>query len=96
MWRGYEPALVVYGLAVTREWLRQGHSDTVWSKLVPHLHDEPERSQQELADSGMLPPWLGRRALHRAYRSALVRKDPTHYRPLFPDVADDLEYVWPV
>jgi hypothetical protein len=25
-----------------------------------------------------------------------VRKDPHHYRPLFPQVPDDLEYVWPV
>jgi hypothetical protein len=96
MWRGYEPALVAYGQAVTLEWLRRGHADSVWDKLVAHLHDEPERSQRELEDAGMLPPWLGRRALHRAYRSALVRKDPAHYRPMFPDVADDLEYVWPV
>jgi Pyrimidine dimer DNA glycosylase len=96
MWRGYEPALVAYGQAVTLEWLRRGQADSVWDKLVAHLHDEPERSQRELEDAGMLPPWLGRRALHRAYRSALVRKDPAHYRPMFPDVADDLEYVWPV
>lgn len=96
MWRGYESALVAYGQAVTLEWLRRGHADSVWDKLVAHLHDEPERSQRELEDAGMLPPWLGRRALHRAYRSALVRKDPAHYRPMFPDVADDLEYVWPV
>jgi len=26
----------------------------------------------------------------------LVRKDPGHYRALFPDVPDDLEYLWPV
>jgi hypothetical protein len=24
-----------------------------------------------------------------------VRKDPAFYRPLFPEVADDLPYVWP-
>jgi Pyrimidine dimer DNA glycosylase len=95
MWRGYEPALVAYGLAVTRRWVRLGHVDTVHDKLVPHLHGEPERTQRELRALGMLPPWLGRRDLHRAYRSALVRKDPELYRPLFPDVASDLEYVWP-
>jgi hypothetical protein len=95
MWRGYEPALVAYGLAVTRRWARLGHVDTVHDKLVTHLHGEPERTQRELRALGMLPPWLGRRDLHRAYRSALVRKDPEQYRPLFPDVADDLEYVWP-
>ena len=95
MWRGHEPALVAYGLAVTLEWVRQGHNDTVHDKLLPHLHGEPARSQRELRAAGMLPPWLGRRALHAAYRSALVRKDPEFYGPLFPDVVDDLPYVWP-
>ena len=28
-------------------------------------------------------------------KSVLVRKDPGHYRTFFPDVPDDLEYVWP-
>jgi hypothetical protein len=96
MWRGYEPALVAYGLAIVREWTRDGHADTVRDKLLPHLHGEPERTQQQLTEQAMLPPWLGREDLHRAYRSALVRKMPEYYRPLFPDAVDDLEYVWPV
>src|SRR3712207_7307101 len=33
---------------------------------------------------------------HLSHRSALVRKDPARYRPLFPEVPDDLPYVWPV
>jgi hypothetical protein len=96
MWRGYEPALVAYGLAIVREWTRTGHVDTVHGKLLVHLHGEPERTQQQLADESMLPPWLGREDLHRAHRSALVRKMPEYYRPLFPDAPDDLDYVWPV
>ncbi len=43
-----------------------------------------------------LPPWLGDEAVHRSHRSALVRKDPDHYGPLFDDIPPDLEYVWPV
>ena len=96
MWRGYEPALVAYGLAIVRAWRAQGRADTVGEKLLPHLHGEQVRSQEGLARLGMLPPWLGRDDLHHAYRSALVRKDPDHYRQLFPDVVEDLEYVWPV
>jgi hypothetical protein len=96
MWRGYEPALVAYGLAIAHEWTARGGADTVADKLRTHLHGEPERTQEELAGLGMLPPWLGRDDLHLAYRSSLVRKDPDHYRPLFPEVVDDLEYVWPV
>ena len=96
MWRGYEPALVAYGYAIVREWTGRGGADTVGDKLRPHLHGEPERTQRELAELGLLPPWLGREDVHHAYRSALVRKDPDFYRPSFPDVVEGLEYVWPV
>ncbi len=96
MWRGFEPALVAYGLAIIDEWTRSGRADTVREKILPHLHGEPVRTQRQLAELGLLPSWLGREDLHRAYRSALVRKMPEHYRPLFPDVEEDLPYVWPV
>ena len=39
---------------------------------------------------------LGDPLFHRSHQSALLRKDPSFYRPLFgPDVPDDLPYVWP-
>lgn len=94
MWRGYDEALAAYGLAVCREWVRAGHADTVAGKIVAELGRVP-RPQAELRRAARLPPWLGRRAFHRSHRSALVRKDPDRYRPLFPDVPDDLPYVWP-
>jgi hypothetical protein len=43
-----------------------------------------------------LPAWPGEEAVHRSHRSALVRKDPAFYGPLFPDVPDELPYVRPV
>ena len=46
--------------------------------------------------AGALPPWLGDPALHRSHQSNLVRKDPAFYKERFPDVPDDLPYVWPV
>ena len=49
-----------------------------------------------LAAAGALPPWLGDPALHRSHQSNLVRKDPAFYKEHFPDVPDDLPYVWPV
>jgi hypothetical protein len=58
MWRGYEPALVAYGVAITREWIRRGHRDTVEDKLLAHLHGEPYRGQRALREAGLLPPWL--------------------------------------
>jgi hypothetical protein len=55
----------------------------------------PPRRQSELEAAGALPEWLGDEALHRSHRSALLRKDPGWYGRFFPDVADDLPYVWP-
>lgn len=99
MWRGYEEALGCYGLAIVDAWTELGFSDSCGATIRADLGEAgvPEiRSQVELAATDALPPWLGDEALHRSHRSALVRKDPAYYRVLFPDVPDDLEYVWPV
>jgi Pyrimidine dimer DNA glycosylase len=57
MWRGYEPALIAYGLAIIGVWTWKGRVDTVRGKILPHLHGEPVRTQRELEALGMLPPW---------------------------------------
>lgn len=95
MWRGYTPALVTYGMAVTAAWSDAGFADTVGPQLVEFLGDEPLRTQQELRDAGDLPPWVGQRALHRSHQAALLRKDPEHYGPLFPALDSEMPYVWP-
>lgn len=99
MWAGYEEALVRYGLQICDQWCRQGRADTCATTLVTDLASTVGvtsiRTQRELAADGELPPWLGDEDVHRSHRSALVRKDPGHYRRFFPDVPDDLPYVWP-
>ena len=94
MWRGFVPALVSYGLACVDEWRARGRADATRTALLEFTGgDEPEWN--DLHDAGALPPWVGDEALHLSHRSALVRKEPEHYRPLFADVPDDLPYVWP-
>ncbi len=95
MWVGYTPALVTYGVTVTARWVKAGFADTVSPQLVEFLDREPLRTQRELREDGVLPPWLGLRALHRSHQAALLRKDPEHYAPLFPAVDPELPYVWP-
>lgn len=99
MWAGYEEALVRYGLDVCDRWCEAGRADTCAATLVTDLAGGTGltsiRTQDELAAADELPPWLGDPALHRSHQSALLRKDPAHYRAHFPDVADDLPYVWP-
>ncbi|MEV7197030.1 MSMEG_6728 family protein [Streptomyces sp. NPDC093510] len=99
MWTGYEEALVRYGLDVCAVWVAEGRTDTCATTLVTdytrHRPGASVREQSQLADDGELPPWLGDPAFHRSHRSALVRKAPEVYSPLFPDVPDDLPYLWP-
>ncbi|MDX2553695.1 MULTISPECIES: MSMEG_6728 family protein [Streptomyces] len=99
MWAGYEEALVRYGLEICEVWCELGHRDSCAATLVTDFTefrpDGPLRDQARLAAAGELPPWLGDEAFHRSHRSALVRKDPALYAESFPDVPDDLPYVWP-
>ncbi|MFD3514712.1 MSMEG_6728 family protein [Streptomyces sp. NPDC058657] len=99
MWLGYEEALARYGLDVCAVWVAQGRADTCAATLLAdfsrHRPGAVVRAQEELAGDGELPPWLGDPAFHRSHRSALVRKAPETYSPLFPGVPDDLPYVWP-
>lgn len=99
MWAGHEEALVRYGLDICAEWRARGHQDacevTLRSDLLRAKEIMVVRTQEELAAAGDLPTWLGDREVHVSHQSALVRKDPAHYRRYFPDVPDDLPYVWP-
>jgi pyrimidine dimer DNA glycosylase len=98
MWRGRVEALGRYTLTVCEVWTEQGHADTVAATVTAELEAlgvGAVRSQAELAGADALPGWLGDEAFHRAHRSALLRKDPDHYGPIFGDVPDDLPYVWP-
>ena len=99
MWKGFEEALGRYGFVCCDVWTELGFGDTCAATISADLRTigiTVVRTQEELAKAGALPPWLGDPDLHRSHRSALARKDPEHYRPLFPDVPDDLPYVWPV
>jgi hypothetical protein len=84
MWRGFEPALALYGVTVCAVWADRGYQDS----LLPFF-------AVRLSDGIVMPPWMGDEAFHLSHRSNLVRKDPAHYAPLFPGVPDNLEYAWP-
>src|SRR3954452_10542211 len=95
MWRGFTRALVRYGLGVCDTWVARGHADATRAALLEFTAGRvPDRAA--LRAGGELPPWLGDLDLHLSHRSALLRKDPEHYRSAFPDVPADLPYEWPV
>lgn len=95
MWRGYVPALTLYGLANVSAWVERGHADSTQG-LIAEFAPGLAATQEQLADRGMLPPWIGDEEVHRSHRSNLIRKDPEFYGALFPGTPGDLDYVWPV
>lgn len=101
MWRGHLEALGRYGLDCCDTWTEQGFADTCAGTIRADLEVvgiTHVRTQEELAAAGDLPSWLGDGDFHRSHRSALLRKDPLHYAPVFTGelaVPDDLPYVWP-
>lgn len=85
MWRGYEDALVRYGLFCCIEWISRGYNGAkMLGNFVPLFVRNPQP-----------PPWLGHDEFHKSHQSNLIRKDADHYGPLFPGVPDDLPYWWP-
>lgn len=99
MWKGYEEALGRYGMAMCEVWRGYGYDDTCEATIRADLADlgiAQIRSYEDLLAADGLPPWLFDDAVQLSHRSSLVRKDAEHYRPQFPDVPDDLDYVWPV
>lgn len=88
MWRGHEVSLIRYGVAICQEWTGRGYRDTCLDKIVAHITRLPSTSGETV------PEWATPEFC-RSHQSNLKRKNPAHYGPIFPDVPDDLEYVWP-
>lgn len=87
-WRGYEMALIAYQAAVCLEWTTRGYKDTCFEKTRDLW------SAARTPGIG-IPEWLGDERLHLSHRSNLVRKNPEHYGPQFPDADPAMPYWWP-
>lgn len=85
MWRGYEECLQLYSVTICDEWIARGYRDTCKDKILA-FNFEPGPTY---------PHWLGNPAFHRSHQSNLIRKLPEHYGTLWPNVPNDLEYIWP-
>lgn len=89
MWIGHERSLVEYGVAMSQEWKSRGYKDTMEPRIAEYASVFAD------ASSGV-PGWFGDPDFHRSHQSNLVRKMPEHYAVIFPNVPNDLPYVWPV
>lgn len=86
MWKGYEKALLQYGLIMCREWIIRGYKDNLSSWFIQQIYKHKERMKY--------PPWLGNELFHRSHQSNLLRKDRKFYRKHFIGVPSNLPYEW--
>lgn len=91
MWEGHEVNLVMYGQVICEEWISRGYNDTMFGKITDLLEDIPLDSTCRWS----FPDWTRDHNFHLAHKSNLIRKDPEHYQSIWPDVPNDLPYVWP-
>lgn len=84
MWKGHVESLALYTAHMCTEWVNRGYEDNVLPQIM-----------QFLTPTALMPEWLGRVDVMESHRSNLVRKLPSHYGKVWPDVAPDLPYVWP-
>lgn len=85
MWRGYEQALVNYGLTICEEWISRGYKDTCYDKISKYY------KQGRI----MYPRWLGGK-VHSTHRAALLFKDYTHYSRFGWTEVPEYNYYWPI
>jgi hypothetical protein len=88
MWKGYEIALVLYGLDICREWKSRGFKDTCEEKILDIADDN------QLTGKVIYPHWLGDERVHSSHRSNLLRKDKDFYSKFNWEESDDIEYYW--
>jgi len=86
MWKGYEKALVKYGIEICREWRRRGYRDEQLGWFLLRYSEHKERVKY--------PPWLGTWKFHKSHQSNLLRKDREYYRKWFSNIPSNLPYEW--
>jgi len=89
MWKGYENALLWYGVFICREWIERGYKDTLYEKFMDIICNN-----KIIPNKIIYPSWLGNKKFHSAMRSNLLRKDKKYYSQFGWKEKDNLSYYW--
>ena len=92
MWKGYELALLYYGIIITLEWVKKGYKDNMAIRFCKELR----KREKLLNEFGcpIMPNWLGNKKFHSAMRSNLLRKDKKYYSKFGWKEKNNLPYYW--
>lgn len=94
MWRNHTGSLACYGVAICDEWIKRGYNDTMRERFLSVISELNDLYPH--GEVNAIPSWFANPDFHRSHQSNLVRKMPEHYRKFFPDIEDNLPYIWPV
>jgi hypothetical protein len=104
MWKGYDGFLLNnYIKSILFEWeynrkFRNEKCRNKYNYYVEEYYIKVHERNKWIPINQMnfvKPYWITDEFIE-AHRSNLIRKDPGHYRPLFPNIKEGLEYIWPV
>ncbi len=93
MWEGHEIVLLKYTWSIIDEWVYRGYVDNIHIQLQ-EIGNKHFGAWEETTIS--IPVWLGDENFHLSHKSNLIRKFPEYYGSIWPDVPDDLPYIWPI
>ena len=85
MWRGYEQALVEYGLIICQEWTWRGYKDAQYEQIAAFC----------VEGSYKLPHWIGG-AIHSEHRAALLLKNYEYYSQYGWTEEPKAQTYWPI
>jgi len=95
MWRDHTIYLLYYGYIHYLEWQDRW---TMHLRTGKYTHKSGEYLKEEYFTKGKIvdqPSWITEEFI-LSHRSNLIRKLPERYSVFWPDVKDDLEYIWPI
>lgn len=88
MWKGYESYLIkIYLVECLREWFKRGYKN---NKCLDYYIDLEKLVRNR---DIVKPPWITDEFV-KSHQSNLIRKKPEFYKPKFPNVPDNLPYIW--
>src|SRR5690349_8936800 len=80
MWKGYDEALICYGIQICQVWRDYGYADTFLEKFHSLSKADKILTQEDLKKLNLLPSWLGNNDLHASHRATLLAKKKDFYK----------------
>lgn len=87
MWKGYEKALLLYGVEMCKEWILRGYQDNMLIRFESALNDLTETPTH-------YPPLLFKPGFTDSHKSNLLRKNKNFYSKFGWKLPDNLPYMW--